>query len=70
MAKAKTTARYDEAVASLPVELRPTFDNLLKYYKFAALKHHGHPWASPVVLAELVRLGWRLPTHDEDDLKT
>lgn len=39
--------------------LVPIFDELLEHYKFAALKCHSRPMVSPLVIAELVLLGWR-----------
>ena len=42
-----------------PDDLIPIFDELLEHYKFAALKCHGRAMASPLVIAELVLLGWR-----------
>lgn len=50
-------------------------DSLLKSLRirnfkasFAATKHHGAPFVSYIVLAEMVRAGWRLadePTKDD-----
>ena len=51
--------KYLEACRVLPADLVPVFDKLLEHYKFAALKHHGWEVASPLVIAELVLLGWR-----------
>lgn len=51
--------KYLEALKILPVDLVPVFDELLEHYKFAALKCHGRQIASPLVIAELVLLGWR-----------
>ena len=45
---------------SLLDELKPVFDDFVTDYRFAATKHHGSPFVSYVVLAEMVRLGWRL----------
>lgn len=53
------TPKYLEAIKNLPEALVPVFDELLEHYKFAALKHHGREMASPLVIAELVLLGWR-----------
>jgi hypothetical protein len=36
-------------------------------YKFAGTKHHGSPFVSYIILAEMVKMGWRLgaePMHD------
>ena len=54
------TEKHEHARNSLPDELKPVFDDFVSYYKFAATKHHGSPFVSYVVLAEMVRLGWRL----------
>ena len=51
--------KYIEALKKLPESLVPIFDELLEHYKFAALKHHGREIASPLVIAELVLMGWR-----------
>lgn len=51
--------KYIEAIAKLPDDLVPIFYELIEHYKFAALKHHGKDWASPLVIAELVLIGWR-----------
>lgn len=56
--------KYLQALKILPKELVPVFDELLEHYKFAALKCHGRPIASPLVIAELILLGWR---NSEDE---
>lgn len=67
--------KYLESLKVLPDDLIPIFDELLEHYKFAAFKHHGQHIASPLVIAELVLLGWRLsadlrqPKGLEDQLK-
>jgi hypothetical protein len=53
--------KRDEARAGLPLDLQPVFDQISDDYRFAAMKYHGSPFVSYVVLADLVRLGWRLP---------
>lgn len=55
----KKTAKYEEARQSLPEELRPVFDELAQDYRFAAKRHHGSPYVSYVVIAEIIKLGWR-----------
>lgn len=55
---------------SLPDELKQVFDDLAADYRFAATKHHGSPFVSYIVLAEMVKLGWRLeaePIRDAGD---
>ena len=54
------TEKHEQARNSLPDELKPVFDDFVADYKFVATKHHGSPFVSYVVLAEMVRLGWRL----------
>jgi hypothetical protein len=52
--------KHEQARSSLPDELRPIFDDFVADYRYAATKHHGAPYVSYVVLAEMVRAGWRL----------
>jgi hypothetical protein len=52
--------KHERARNSLPEDLRAVFDELVTDYKFAATKRHGSPFVSYDVLAELLRLGWRL----------
>ena len=54
------TEKHEQARNSLPDDLKPIFDDFVTDYKFAATKHHGSPFVSYAVLAEMVRLGWRL----------
>jgi hypothetical protein len=49
-----------EAYNSLPEELRPIFDDFVADYKYAATMRHGRPYISYIVLADMVRAGWRL----------
>ena len=63
--------KNEQARSSLPDGLKPVFDDFVTDYKFAATKHHGSPFVSYVVLAEMVRLGWRLtaePLPDDSNL--
>lgn len=57
----KKTPTYLKAEETLAPELRPLFEQLTAEYRFAAMKHHGRPFASPMVIAELIRMGWRSP---------
>jgi|GEM_PF-1669055 len=52
--------KHKTARDSLPEELRPVFEDFVADYRFAATKHHGKPYVSYVVLADMVRAGWRL----------
>lgn len=56
----KRTEKHEQARNSLSDELKPIFDDFVADYKFASTKHHGAPFVSYVVLAEMVRAGWRL----------
>jgi len=60
MADAPRSEKHELARNSLPDELKPVFDDFVADYRFAATKHHGSPFVSYIVLAEMVRLGWRL----------
>lgn len=61
----KRSEKHEEARSSLPPELVTVFDDMVNDYKFFAAKCHGSPFVSYVVLAELVRAGWRLPPDAE-----
>lgn len=54
------TPKHEEARNSLPDDLRPIFDQLVAEYKYAAAMRHGAPYVSYIVLADIVRAGWRL----------
>ena len=62
--------KHEQAKGSLPEELRPVFDDFVTDYKFAATKHHGSPFVSYVVLAEMVRAGWRLTAEPTEGRET
>jgi hypothetical protein len=54
------TEKHESARNSVPEERRPIFDDLVNDYRFFATKHHGSPFISYAVLAELVNAGWHL----------
>lgn len=56
----KRSEKHEQARNSLPDELKSVFDQFVADYKFAATIHHGKPFVSHVVLAEMVMAGWRL----------
>ena len=64
MPKGGLSSKAIEARQSLPDELRPVFDELMFDYKSAATRRHGYPWVSYIVLADLVRSGWRRAESD------
>jgi len=53
--------KHQKARQGLPDELKPIFDVLVAEYRFLATIHHRSPFVSYVVLADLVRNGWRPP---------
>jgi len=55
----KKNPKHDDARRALPPELRPVFDELVADYRFSTLKHYSQPFVSYLVLADLVRVGWR-----------
>lgn len=55
----KRSEKCEQARISLPDELRPVFDAFVDDYKFAGTIHHGSPFVSYIILAEMVKAGWR-----------
>ena len=51
--------KHQLARASVPDDLKTVFDEFVEDYRFSATKHHGSPFVSYIVLAEMVKLGWR-----------
>lgn len=62
--------REEEARTALPDELRPIFDAFVADYKFHGTKRHGKPYISYIVLADMVRAGWRLAAEPIRDYCT
>ena len=58
--KKHRSEKHEAARSSLPEELRPVFDQFVEDYKFAGTIHHGSPFVSYIILAEMVNAGWRL----------
>jgi len=56
----KPSEKQIEARDSLPDELKPIFDDFVADYKYAATLRHGRPYISYIVLADMIRGGWRL----------
>jgi hypothetical protein len=48
-----------EARNTLPEAIRPIYDEMVEQYSFYALKHYGRAWVAFMVIAELVKDGWR-----------
>jgi hypothetical protein len=55
----KTSKKREESRRNLPEDLRTVFDELVLDYQAAAMTHHRMPFVSYVVLADVVRAGWR-----------
>lgn len=53
------TPQHDEARNSLPDELAPIFDELVEDNRFATISRYGQGYVAYIVLADLVRVGWR-----------
>lgn len=51
--------KHEEARNTLPEELKPVFDEFVSDYKYAASMRHGAPYVSYIVLADIIRAGWR-----------
>ena len=65
----KRTENHENARNILPDNLKSIFDDFVGDYRFAVTKHLGSPFVSYKVLAEMVRMGWRLtadPLKKED----
>lgn len=52
--------KENDARDTLPDEVKPVFDDFVSDYKYAATLRHGRPYISYIVLADMVRAGWRL----------
>ncbi len=55
----KRSEKHEIARNSLPDELKPLFDQFVEDYKFAGTIHHGSPFVSYMILAEMIKAGWR-----------
>jgi hypothetical protein len=55
----KESPKYIEALNTLSDELKPIFDEFVSDYRYAATARHGRPYVSYIVLADMVRAGWR-----------
>lgn len=55
----KRTEKHEEARNTLSEEMQVEFDRLVNDYRFYATVHHRGPFVSYVVLADMIRAGWR-----------
>jgi len=60
MTDTKRSEKHEAARGSLPADLQPVFDQFVEDYKFAGVIHYRQPFVSYIILAEMVRAGWRL----------
>jgi hypothetical protein len=67
----KRTEKHEHARNSLPDELKPIFDDFVADYKFHGTKRYGSPFVSYIILADMIRAGWRLAAEpvEEDAAK-
>lgn len=56
----RRSEKHEQARNSLPEELRAVFDEFVAHYTYAATLHHGRPYISYIVLADMVKAGWRI----------
>ena len=57
--KEKQSQKQLEARDTLPDKLKPIFDELVSDYRYAATLRHGKPYVSYMVLADMIKAGWR-----------
>ncbi len=53
------TEKHKEARNTLPEELKSIFDEFVEDYRFAVHVRYGKKFVSYIVLADLVKAGWR-----------
>ena len=56
----KISEKELEARNSLPEDLKPVFDEFVADYRYAATLRYGKPYVSYIVLADMIKAGWRL----------
>ena len=59
MDKKQQTNKREQARNTLPDDLWPVFEELVEDYKFATLTRCGRGYVAYMVLADLVKVGWR-----------
>jgi len=70
MTDPKRSEKHEAARNTLPDELKSVFDDFVADYKFAGIKHHGSPFVSYIILAEMIKAGWRLAAEPWGDKST
>ena len=62
------SAKYVEALTSLPEELRPHYRSLVEQYAFHTTKFYGKGYVAYKVLAALIKDGWRQSVDASHDV--
>ena len=70
MDKNQQPDKREHARNTLPDDLKPVFDELVEDYKFATIKQFGRGYAAYMVLADLIRVGWRHTAAPLPDTET
>jgi hypothetical protein len=65
----KKSEKYIEALNTLSDELKPIYDEFVSDYQYSATLRHGRPYISYIVLADMVRAGWRCTARQEKKQK-
>ena len=59
MSEETRSQKHEEARNTLPADLKPVFDEMVADYRFATISRYGNGYVAYIVLADLVRVGWR-----------
>ncbi len=57
-----TPRSKEKVLESLPKKLHPIFEQFVSEYRYHCVERYGKPFVSYVVIADLIKNGWR-PTH-------
>jgi hypothetical protein len=64
-----SSAKYKEAEACLPDELKPVFQRLVQEHEYLTHLHYGRGYVAYQVMADLVLAGWRPSAKPEPGSK-
>ena len=62
----KKSEKYLSTKESIPKQLHPIYDQLVEEYIFHTETRYGRGYVAYIVLADLVRDGWKPPEKAED----
>jgi hypothetical protein len=65
MENPERSKKHEDARTALTTELQSVFDDLVADYQFFGRKHYDTPFVSYLILADLVRQGWRCVASPE-----